>query len=150
VGVMSEPYLHSGLPGAGRYLAVAYAGAPPAPLTATTLSQAEAVAGRVRGEHDDLADGTVTATVTASRRAVAVLSASFDPGWTVTLDGHRAAAEMVAPALVAVTVPAGVHRVAFRYTGFGGYPELLALAALALLGAALLSGWHRQAGHGPL
>ncbi|HUI02038.1 MAG TPA: YfhO family protein [Acidimicrobiales bacterium] len=136
VGVMSEPYLHSGLPGAGRYLAVAYAGAPPAPLTATTLSQAEAVAGRVRGEHDDLADGTVTATVTASRRAVAVLSASFDPGWTVQVDGRPARTEMLAPALVGVALTPGAHTVVFRYGGFGLYPVLFAVVALTALALA--------------
>ena len=54
-----------------------------------------------------------------------VLSASFDPGWTVTVDGHPARTEMVAPALVAVTVPAGRHHVVFRYSGFGSYDRAL-------------------------
>jgi hypothetical protein len=40
---------------------------------------------------------------------------------------------MVAPALVAVEVPAGTSHVFFRYHGYGGYPELFALAALTLI-----------------
>jgi len=145
VGVMSEPYLHSGLPAHGRYLAVSYAGAPPPPLTATTLAQAEAVAGEVRSEHDDLPDGTVTATVLAQRLAVVVLSASFDPGWTVEVDGRPAHTEMLAPALVGVAIPPGGHTVVFRYGGFGLYPGLFAVVALTAL--ALVWTW-RRAGRG--
>jgi hypothetical protein len=39
----------------------------------------------------------------------------------------------VAPALVAVNVPAGTDHVVFRFHGYGDYPELLALSGLALL-----------------
>jgi uncharacterized membrane protein YfhO len=62
-----------------------------------------------------------------------VLSASFDPGWSATVDGRATPDQMVAPALVAVTVPPGTHQVVFRYQGFGGYPELLGLAVADLL-----------------
>jgi hypothetical protein len=41
---------------------------------------------------------------------------------------------MVAPALVATTVPAGTHRIVFHYRGWQGYPLLLALGAAALVG----------------
>jgi hypothetical protein len=40
---------------------------------------------------------------------------------------------MVAPALVAVAVPAGPHHLVFRFRGFGGYPELLGLAVVDLV-----------------
>ena len=39
------------------------------------------VASRVVSEHDDLAQGVVSATVDMSRPGIVVLSASFDPGW---------------------------------------------------------------------
>jgi hypothetical protein len=39
---------------------------------------------------------------------------------------------MVAPALVAVDVPAGADHVVFRFRGYGDYPELLALSGLTL------------------
>jgi uncharacterized membrane protein YfhO len=62
-----------------------------------------------------------------------VLSASFDPGWTATVDGRPRPIRMVAPALVAVDVPAGTSRVVFRFHGYGGYPVWLALSGLSLL-----------------
>jgi uncharacterized membrane protein YfhO len=67
------------------------------------------------------------------RRGVVVLSASFDPGWTATVDGRPQPTEMVAPALVATTVQAGTHRVVFHYSGFRGYPLLFAISAATLL-----------------
>jgi uncharacterized membrane protein YfhO len=71
------------------------------------------------------------------RPGVAVLSASYDPGWTATVNGRREPTRMVAPALVAVDVPAGTDRVAFRFHGYGDYPALLALSGLALLAVAI-------------
>lgn len=62
-----------------------------------------------------------------------MLSTSFDPGWTATVDGRARATQMVAPALVATAVPAGVHAIMFRYQGFQGYPELLSLCGLTLV-----------------
>jgi hypothetical protein len=43
---------------------------------------------------------------------------------------------MVAPALVAVDVPAGTDHVVFRFHGYGDYPALLALSGLTLAMAA--------------
>ncbi len=134
VGSRSVAYLRSRAPEAGRYLAVAYAGAAPAPLTVTHRSAVTGAAGTVVAERDDLAQGEVNATVVAHRRCAVVLSASFDPGWKATVDGHPVATEMLAPALVAVTVSPGRHHVVFRYGGFGLYPELWVLAVVALLG----------------
>ena len=82
---------------------------------------------------DHLTAGRAAATVAMRRRGVVVLSASFDPGWTATVDGRSQPTEMVAPALVATTVKAGTHRVVFRYHGFRGYPLLFAVSAGALL-----------------
>jgi uncharacterized membrane protein YfhO len=81
------------------------------------------------------------------RPGVAVLSASFDPGWRATVDGRPAATLMVAPALVATRVPAGVHRVAFRYAGYGHYPELFALCLLTLGGLAVMGRRRSAARH---
>jgi hypothetical protein len=44
---------------------------------------------------------------------------------------------MVAPALVAVDVPAGTDDVEFRFHGYGAYPQLLALSGLTLAMIAL-------------
>jgi uncharacterized membrane protein YfhO len=61
-----------------------------------------------------------------------VLSASYDPGWTATVNGGGQPTRMVAPALVAVDVPRGTDRVVFRFHGYDEYPELLALSGLTL------------------
>jgi uncharacterized membrane protein YfhO len=66
-----------------------------------------------------------------------VLSASYDPGWTATVNGRQQPVRMVAPALVAVDVPAGTAHVVFRYHGYGDYPALLALSGLTLAMAAV-------------
>lgn len=66
------------------------------------------------------------------RPGVVVLSASYDPGWTATVNGRPRPTRMVAPALTAVDVPAGTDHVVFRFDGYGDYPELLALSGLAL------------------
>jgi uncharacterized membrane protein YfhO len=88
----------------------------------------------VVSESDDLEHGRVVATVSMRRPGVVVLSASFDAGWTVSIDGRRGAVQMVAPALVAtnVSISNGEHKIVFQYVGYGGYPELFVLAALAL------------------
>ena len=44
---------------------------------------------------------------------------------------------MVAPALVAVDVPAGTDHVVFRFHGYGDYLELLVLSGLSLAMIAL-------------
>jgi hypothetical protein len=133
VGSQTVSYLRSALPDQARYLTVSYAGGRAAPPTLNPATRPVAPAGTVVAEHTDLPEGTVSTVVRLRRRAVVVLSASFDPGWSVTVDGREAPTQMVAPALVAVAVPPGTHRVVFRYRGFGGYPELLALAVANLL-----------------
>jgi hypothetical protein len=54
---------------------------------------------------------------------------------------------MLAPALVATTVPTGTHTVVFTYHGYGGYPELLVLSTLTLI--VLLAFGDRLAGRDP-
>ena len=131
VGARSVPLLRSGLADAGEYLEIVFGGrqATPPPLPRASRGPR---AGEVSSESDDLADGLVSATVTMRRPGVVVLSASFDDGWTATVDGHRRRTSMVSPALVATRVPAGTHTVEFRYRGYSGYPELFALCALTL------------------
>jgi uncharacterized membrane protein YfhO len=72
---------------------------------------------------------------------IVVLSASYDPGWVATVNGRRQPVRMVAPALVAVDVPAGTDHVVFRFQGYGDYPELLALSGLTLAVIALTPIW---------
>jgi uncharacterized membrane protein YfhO len=102
-------------------------------------------------EHADITAGQVHAVVKANRAATVVLSASYDPGWTATVDGQPRPTVMVAPALVGVVVGAGVHSVVFSYGGYGAYPVLFLLALLVFVGiAAGAPLWRRVRGtHGP-
>ena len=132
VGARSIPLLRSELPDDGAYLGVRYesdrGGDGRLPPVANRSS-----AGAVRAQHADLGDGEAAATVRMRRPGVTVLSASDDPGWTATVNGRPQPTRMVAPALIAVDVPAGTDHVVFRFHGYDDYPELLAISGLALV-----------------
>jgi hypothetical protein len=148
LGARSIPLEHSSLTQHGDYLRVAYGQGPARRLPGVTAGgSSDAVLER----HDHLAAGEASATVRMRAPGVVVLSASFDPGWTVTVDGRPQPTLMVAPALVATRVPAGVHSVVFRYRGYHSYLLLFALSAATLLFAflrrrlgALLRSWARR------
>jgi len=138
LGARTAALLRSRLAGSGDFLKIDFGRRGPrgSPLPRPTR---QALVGEVTSEADDLEQGAATATVTMRRPGVVVLSASFDDGWTATVDGHTRPTVTVAPALVATDVPAGTHTVAFRYRGYPGYPELFALCALTLAAFALRS-----------
>jgi len=89
--------------------------------------------GTVLSEHDDLQTGDVSAQVTARRSSVALLSASFDNRWTVTVDGAPATPQMIAPSLVGVAIPSGTHTVHFHYAPYPYYWVWLALGLIAIV-----------------
>jgi hypothetical protein len=147
IGSQSELLLHAPLLTEGRDLTVAFNGQAPAAPTAPDSSRLSGPPGHVVAERDALTNGEVRVSVVARRRCVVVLSASFDPGWSATVDGRPVPTQMVAPALVGVPVGPGAHRVVFRYNGFGSYDALWALGALVLLIAILApSLWRRTRG----
>jgi membrane protein YfhO len=130
LGVRSVPLLRSGLAAGGAYLGVRYgSGGGNGPLPTPPSRSRD---GTVTMPKASLAAGQASATVTMRRAGVVVLSASYDPGWTATVNGHRVPIRMVAPALVAAGVPAGTDHVVFRFHGYGGYPALFALSGLSL------------------
>lgn len=145
VGTRAIPLLRSHLAENGDYLGVRWGtddGPSPLPPVVTRPS-----AGTVDVASARLDDGEATATVSMREPGIVVLSASYDPGWTATVNGRQEPTRMVAPALVAVDVPAGTDNVVFRFHGYGGYPELLALGGvtLALFAAApVLVRWRRR------
>ncbi|MFZ0972512.1 MAG: hypothetical protein WAN22_09820 [Solirubrobacteraceae bacterium] len=134
-GTRSIPVLNSRLAQDGDYLRIAYgqAGDPEPRLPRPSPARP---AGTVLAESGKLQQGLAAAGVQMSRAGVVVLSASFDPGWTATVDGRRQRTEMVAPALVATTVPAGAHQIIFSFRGWQDYPLLVALGAAALVALA--------------
>jgi hypothetical protein len=145
VATRSLALLRSGLASQGAYLSVNYRSGPGTEVLPSSRGQKPP--GVVGAEEADLSQGRASATVVMHHSGVAVLSASFDPGWTATVNGRPEPVRMVAPALVAVDVPAGPDRVVFAYQGYRHYPELFALGGLTLLGVALLPrGWRRRRG----
>jgi hypothetical protein len=109
--------------------APAIEGAPGAP--------AGAPAGPARLTRDG--DERVDVEVRARRAGYLVLDDSFFPGWKATVDGHDA---RILPANVnfrAVSVPAGLHRVSFRYRPASAVVGAgISLATALLLAAAAL------------
>ncbi len=140
IGSRSIPVLRSGLAARGAYLSVDYGSSGDEhPSGSAPGEPAQRPPGVVGGQSADLANGAASATLRMRQSGVAVLSASYDPGWTATVNGRPEPTRMVAPALVAVNVPAGTSHVVFRFRGYGAYPELLAVAALALIAVAVVS-----------
>jgi hypothetical protein len=143
LGARSRPVLGSGLAADGAYLSVRY-GAGGAGEGRLPLVRSQSPPGVVRAQHAALEEGEASATLRMRRPGVAVLSASYDPGWTATVNGRQRPVRMVAPALAAVDVPAGTDHVVFRFHGYGDYPELLALSGLTLAILAVAPGYARR------
>ncbi|MGD0560507.1 MAG: YfhO family protein, partial [Streptosporangiaceae bacterium] len=136
IGASSIPLLGSGLAADSAYLGVRYGSGGGGNGQLPTVPSQSSV-GTVSAEQANLDDGEASATVRMSQPGVVVLSVSYDPGWTATVNGRRQPIRMVAPALVAVDVPAGTDHVVFRFHGYGDYPELFALSGLTLAVIAL-------------
>lgn len=144
LGPQTSHFLDSDLPAKGIYPTIAYAGQPAAPPTLAPGATVSGPAGTVLGEKLDLEEGRAVATVVATRTAVVLLRSSFDPGWTVTVDGKPAKTEMVAPALVGVTVAPGRHTVDFQFIGYSSYPLLFVVGFLTLILFGIKSSWWRR------
>jgi hypothetical protein len=83
----------------------------------------------------------VVAEVTSDATGLLVLTDLYYPGWTVAVDGHRAELLRADGYFRAVAVPAGVHRVVFRFRPVSFYAgAAVSLAALFVLGSLWLSG----------
>ena len=133
MGVDSASFVRSDLAGEDLYPVVAFGGRKAAAPTLESSIRPKGPVGTVVHESDDLVEGMVTARVVANRTSVVLLKESFDPGWTVTVDGRPEPTEMIAPAYVGVRVGAGHHVVVFRYQAYPDYPELFGLALAAIL-----------------
>lgn len=149
IGRKTASFVRGNLPGQGIYPTVAYAtheAARPVLPGRTGAIVPITPPGRVLSEQAHLAAGSLATRVSLSRPAVVLLSASFDPGWTATVDGRPARVQMIAPALVGVRVGTGVHEVRFSFQGYRWYPELgaLSVASLGSIGLLDILGWRRR------
>jgi hypothetical protein len=133
----SRDFRNSNLASHDVYPGVAFAGgAAPSP-TFSGASPPPGSAGAVISQSNTLQDGLFNGTIQANRPAVVLLKATYDPRWTVTVDGLSEKPAMMAPSLVGVEVPAGRHVVRFKYKPYSHYPLLLTIGALMLLGLLL-------------
>jgi hypothetical protein len=90
-------------------------------------------------------DERVVATTTARRASLLVLTDVYFPGWKATVDGEPAAIERVNQLLRGVSVPAGTHRVEFRYEPLSWRIGWI-VSTLAVLGVIIVAlvGWRRR------
>jgi Bacterial membrane protein YfhO len=91
--------------------------------------------GSVAFVHDG--DGTVSLVARMRRPGTVVLADQFAAGWSVSVDGHTARALRYDSVLRAVVVPAGQHRIVWRYRT----PGLTAGALISLVGLTLAAVW---------
>jgi len=123
------------------YPSVAFNGGRAAPATSPGTSPPAGSPGTVLKVENDAVNGAFTATVRTNRAAAVLLKESFDPRWTVTVDGIAQKPVMIAPSLVGVEVTAGTHTVAFRYKPYPDYPILVTVGLLSLVTLAV---WPRR------
>jgi len=71
--------------------------------------------------------------VLTKKKAVILLSVSYEPTWSVTVDGQSATTQMLAPALLGVEVSPGLHTVRFTYHGYRHYGELYLIAGVTIV-----------------
>jgi hypothetical protein len=76
--------------------------------------------------------GRITLRTTFERQRVVVVSESFDRGWQATVDGRPTRVQRAGP-VMAISVPAGRHRVELRYVARGLRAGIAISAATVLL-----------------
>jgi hypothetical protein len=133
MGIDSKSFVQSNRAGEHLYPVVAFGNRAAATPTLSAGESHRTLPGRVVSNTEDLAEDQATAVVQVRRTSVVLLKVTYDPGWTVTVDGKSVSTEMIAPAFVGVRVDPGRHVVVFRYQAFSYYPELFVLALLAAL-----------------
>ncbi len=136
IGSASRQFLYSDRATHDVYPSVAFDGAAPLADTISGLPPIEPPGAVIKANNAPL-DGTYTANVELERPAVVLLKESFDPRWTVTVDGESAQPVMMAPSFVGVQVDSGSHVVAFHYKSYPHYPLLAAFGIATLLALAL-------------
>jgi hypothetical protein len=138
LGLRMAAFLSSDLPLKGRYPTLAFGGVAGADPTLDAGDDPTTPPGSVGSAFSQPADGRFGGEVQADRSAVVQLKASFDPRWTVTVDGVDTPTEMIAPGFVGVRVTPGHHRVLFVYHAYPFYWALFASGAIAMIALVLL------------
>ncbi len=130
VGVNSANFLNSNLVSSNKELAVNWnsvAGPKPQNSPPNLL-------GSIIQVNPNLVDGRLAAEVDIVHKSILMLTVSYDPGWTVTVDNRNASIVMLAPAVVGVPLLPGRHFIRFLYVGFNSYPWLFMIMILSFSG----------------
>jgi hypothetical protein len=125
VGFLNSDYLQNHLE-----LDVSWNGLNPASPTRSKHGEV----GSIIFEKPNLTNGGFKAKIHVYNQSVFMLSASYDPGWTVKVDGRSQPAIMLAPAIVGVKVEPGFHTIAFQYVGFKYYTLLFIVSFVSFVG----------------
>ena len=145
IGARNWNFLDSASLRRGIYPLLSYDGAAtPAPTLTASSSLPANDGGIVLRQRDLLLNGRATATVRLTQTSVVLLSAAYEPGWTVTVDGVPQHVAVIAPALVGVRVTPGTHRIVFQWHEFQYYDLLYLLALITLAGGGFMSWRHRH------
>lgn len=113
------------------------------PVASTTVAGATAAPGTVRAQAADGDAGVYTADLDMAREGYAMLRVSYHPRMKTYVDGVEQQNVMLAPAFVGVRVPAGEHRVEFRYENYPHYVLLLGVMLVALGGLVVVDRRYR-------
>ena len=141
-----EAFTRSTLPADGRFPAISFAGEPGAPSTLAGAAGSDPP-GTVISEATSLEDGVASAEVELERPGMVILKATFDPRWTVEVDGEALTPQMVAPSFVGRQVPAGRHSIVFAYQPFPRYDVLFAVGILTFVALLLAPRWSPRGRH---
>jgi hypothetical protein len=134
IATHAMPFLSSEQLVQHEFPTVAFNGAPAAEPTLPQGAVPQGPPGRVEFQESSPADGIFKGEIVANRPAVVLLKVSYDPRWRVSVDGVDQPIQMIAPALMGRTVPAGPHTIVFHYVSDPEYPLLFGIGLLALVG----------------
>jgi hypothetical protein len=134
LGPAMTGFLRSGDAGRGVYPTVAFNGLQAADPTAPRGFDPVSPAGRVLEVTEDPRNGVYKATIRANRKAVVMLKSSFDPRWSVEIDGRSLPGQMIGPSLVGRSVAPGLHEVRFVYNVIPYHFLLFLIGVITLAG----------------
>lgn len=144
LGQKTADFLGSTAPAEGKIPVIAFAGGAAAAPTTGIGTAPTGTPGEVLVEYDRPDDGVFGGTVDATRPSVVMLKATYHPRWNVTVDGKPAKTQMIAPSYVGVEVPAGQHRIEFRYEPYPDYWLLFLVGVITLVALAVVPRWWRR------
>lgn len=138
IGEATKPFLESDLASRQLVPVMVFGGNSLKNVVPISATAANRPLGKFTSSSFSLNSGRAFADVTIKEPSFLLLSASYDPGWQVWVDGTRRSVVMFAPAVPGVALKPGSHTVVFEYVGFPDYTVLMLVGAFTLLMEAAL------------